>query len=246
MRRARRGVAQSTGFSRETQFRPPLPGEALDWPHEHWVRAAFSCGCRLSHRNREIGAASRTAESLRARRRDTPTAPALYQKRATAETARLRGVEAAPRAAQSHVRHFMWRRRRPRELRHLRGQRRRRRRQAAADARGFIKEAGLVGVRAQVRGRGHHGRASIRVPVPVRRVDRATRRSPPSPSCQTRSSTSSTCASSRNGSCGTTSRAPGCPTASRCGARRVRLVPFTIVSPYLPRWTLYKILTGRD
>ena len=167
MRRARRGVAQSTGFSRETQFRPPLPGEALDWPHEHWVRAAFSCGCRLSHRNREIGAASRTAESLRARRRDTPTAPALYQKRATAETARLRGVEAAPRAAQSHVRHFMWRRRRPRELRHLRGQRRRRRRQAAADARGFIKEAGLVGVRAQVRGRGHHGRASIRVPVSV-------------------------------------------------------------------------------
>ena len=47
------------------------------------------------------------------------------------------------------------------------------------------------------------------------------RRSPPSPNCQKRSSTSSTCANSRNGSCGTTSRAPGCPTASRCGARRV-------------------------
>ena len=47
------------------------------------------------------------------------------------------------------------------------GQRRRRRRQAAADARWFIKEAGPVGVRAQVRGRGHHGRASIRVPVSV-------------------------------------------------------------------------------
>ena len=81
---------------------------------------------------------------------------------------------------------------------------------------------------------------------PFRRIDRATHRSPPSPSCQKRSSTSSTCASSRNGSCGTTSNQRGCPTASRCGARRVRLVPFTIVSPYLPRWTLYKILTGRD
>ena len=54
---------------------------------------------------------------------------------------------------------------------------------------------------------------------PFRRIDRATHRSPPSPSCRKRSSTSSTCASSRNGSCGTTSRAPGCPTASRCGAR---------------------------
>ena len=47
------------------------------------------------------------------------------------------------------------------------------------------------------------------------------RRSLPSPSCQKRSSTSSTCASSRNGSCGTTSNQRGCPTASRCGARRV-------------------------
>ena len=61
----------------------------------------------------------------------------------------------------------------------------------------------------------------IRVPIPVAALHTNSRRSPPSPSCQKRSSTSSTCASSRNGSCGTTSRAPGCPTASRCGARRV-------------------------
>ena len=45
------------------------------------------------------------------------------------------------------------------------GLRRRRRREAAADARRFIKEIGPVGVRAQVRRGGHHGRASTRVPV---------------------------------------------------------------------------------
>ena len=48
------------------------------------------------------------------------------------------------------------------------GQRgRRRRREAAADARGPAQEIRSVGVRAQVRGRGHHGRASIRVRIPV-------------------------------------------------------------------------------
>ena len=46
--------------------------------------------------------------------------------------------------------------------------RRRRRRQAAADARGPAEEIRFVGVRAQVRGRGHHGRAATGVPVPVR------------------------------------------------------------------------------
>ena len=56
---------------------------------------------------------------------------------------------------------------------------------------------------------------SVAAPNPI------SRRSPPSPNCQKRSSTSSTCASSRNGSCGTTSNQRGCPTASRCGASRV-------------------------
>jgi hypothetical protein len=181
---------------------PTSPGTGRGPAPRVLVRDRFSCGALATGR---IGLGSLGSAS---------------RHRGGAEPGR--GASASIAAVATHVRHFLWRRRRPRKLRHLRGQRRRRRRQAAADARWFIKEAGPVGVRAQVRGRGHHGRASIRVPIPVAALHTIPRRSPPSPSCQKRSSTSSTCASSRNGSCGTTSRAPGCPTASRCGARRVK------------------------
>ena len=51
---------QSTGFARETQRRPPLPGGALDRPREYWVRAAF-VRVPASHTpvRGEFGAASR-------------------------------------------------------------------------------------------------------------------------------------------------------------------------------------------
>ncbi len=214
-----------TGFSRETRLRPPLPEEALDRPREYWNGMALSCGA-ASLRNRENWGSipapgERQPGSLdiaNASIAAVATCLRLLSAARHADAARAPGTHQHPC---STFLPFLRRRRRARVVWYFRGQRRRRRRQAAADARWFIKEIRFVGIRAQVRRRGHHGRASIRVPIPVRRIDHATRRSPPSPSCQKRSSTSSTCASSRNGSCGTTSRAPGCPTASRCGASRV-------------------------